>query len=52
MFGGTDPIPPRENRHGIPNLGGCVRCNLQLEGEETKGNGGPNGVGSKRRGGR
>ena len=58
---GTDPIPPREDRHGIPNLGACVRCNLQLEGsgvsaddvvieagDESKGNGGPNGVGSKK----
>src|SRR5205085_6511534 len=29
---GTDPDPPREDRHGIPNLGPCIRCNLQLEG--------------------
>ena len=59
--GGTDPIPPREDRHGIPNLGRCIRCNVQLEGsgvsaddvvidagDESKGNGGPNGVGSKK----
>jgi hypothetical protein len=58
---GSDPVPPRENRHGIPNLGGCIRCNLQLEGsgvsaddvvieagDASKGNGGPNGVGSKK----
>jgi hypothetical protein len=56
-----DPIPPRQNRHGIPNAGDCIRCNLQMEGsgvsaddvvidagDETKGNGGPNGVGSKK----
>jgi hypothetical protein len=29
---GTDPQPPLENRHGIPNLGPCIRCNLQIEG--------------------
>src|SRR5689334_17387335 len=29
---GTDPDPPLEDRHGIPNLGKCIRCNLQLEG--------------------
>ena len=29
---GTDPDPPNWNRHGIPNIGPCVRCNLQLEG--------------------
>ncbi|WP_460364698.1 right-handed parallel beta-helix repeat-containing protein [Actinocorallia lasiicapitis] len=29
---GVDPDPPRLDRHGIPNLGPCVRCNLQLEG--------------------
>jgi hypothetical protein len=29
---GQDPDPPREDRHGIPNLGKCIRCNLQLEG--------------------
>jgi hypothetical protein len=30
--GGKDPQPPRFDRHGIPNLGHCIRCNLQLEG--------------------
>src|SRR4051794_22724052 len=53
------PSPPRENRHGIPDVGPCVRCNLQLEGsgvnaddvivevgDATKGDGGPNGAGS------
>ncbi len=29
---GQDPRPPREDRHGIPNLGPCIRCNLQIEG--------------------
>jgi hypothetical protein len=29
---GTDPQPPREDRHGIPNLGPCIRCNFQIEG--------------------
>jgi hypothetical protein len=29
---GQDPDPPLEDRHNIPNLGPCVRCNLQLEG--------------------
>jgi len=29
---GTDPDPPLEDRHNIPNLGPCIRCNLQLEG--------------------
>lgn len=55
----SPPSPPRENRHGIPDLGKCIRCNLQLEGsgvnaddviveagDHTKGDGGPNGVGT------
>ncbi|MGH7359686.1 MAG: right-handed parallel beta-helix repeat-containing protein, partial [Candidatus Rokuibacteriota bacterium] len=29
----TDPIiTPNTNRRGIPNLGPCIRCNLQIEG--------------------
>ena len=53
------PIPPRENRHGIPDLGPCIRCNIQLQGsgvnaddvtveagDASKGDGGPNGVGT------
>jgi hypothetical protein len=53
------PTPPRENRHGIPDLGPCIRCNLQIEGsgvnaddvvvdagDAAKGDGGPNGVGT------
>ena len=30
------PQPPRENRRGIPALGACVRCNLQIEGSGVK----------------
>lgn len=31
--GSTDPPnPPAEDRHGIPDLGPCIRCNLQIEG--------------------
>jgi hypothetical protein len=58
---GKPPMPPRENRHGIPDLGSCIRCNLQLEGsgvsaddviveagDASKGDGGPNGVGTKK----
>ena len=53
------PMPPREDRHGIPDLGACIRCNFQIEGsgvdaddvvieagDATKGDGGPNGVGT------
>ncbi|HSI80455.1 MAG TPA: hypothetical protein VK919_07380 [Solirubrobacterales bacterium] len=30
------PDPPRDDRHGIPDEGPCVRCNLQLEGSGVK----------------
>jgi hypothetical protein len=31
--GATDPpSSPSEDRHGIPDLGPCIRCNLQIEG--------------------
>ena len=30
------PSPPLTNRQGIPDLGPCVRCNLQLEGSGVK----------------
>ncbi len=53
------PMPPRENRHGIPDLGPCIRCNIQIQGsgvnaddvtidagDASKGDGGPNGVGT------
>src|SRR5947209_2507193 len=26
------PQPPLEDRHGIPDIGPCIRCNLQIEG--------------------
>jgi Right handed beta helix region len=29
---GKNPQPPLEDRHGIPNTGACIRCNLQIEG--------------------
>ncbi|MDT4917845.1 MAG: hypothetical protein QOH89_2545 [Pseudonocardiales bacterium] len=29
---GQDPHPPLVDRHGIPNAGACIRCNLQIEG--------------------
>ena len=29
---GKDPDPPRYDRHGIPNIGPCIRCNVQMEG--------------------
>lgn len=55
------PDPPRTNRHGIPNAGPCIRCNLQLEGSgvsaddvvvevgrASAGNGGPSAAGHKK----
>ena len=30
--GGPEPQPPLTDRHGIPNRGSCIRCNLQIEG--------------------
>ena len=55
------PSPPRIDRHGIPGVGKCIRCNLQLEGsgvsaddvvveagDPTAGNGGPSAVGHKK----
>ncbi|MFN2617683.1 MAG: hypothetical protein ABR581_11265 [Thermoleophilaceae bacterium] len=29
---GKPPQPPRDDRHGIPDLGPCIRCNVQIEG--------------------
>jgi hypothetical protein len=29
---GSDPQPPLTDRHNIPNVGPCIRCNLQIEG--------------------
>src|SRR4051794_40228820 len=53
-----DPDPARVDRHGIPNEGACIRCNLQVEGsgvsaddvvieagDASKGNGGPSAIG-------
>ncbi len=58
---GRDPDPARVDRHGIPNLGRCVRCNLQIEGSGVSaddvvieagdvkaGNGGPSAVGHRK----
>ena len=55
------PPEPRWDRHGIPDLGPCIRCNLQLEGSGVSaddvivengrrqaGNRGPSGVGSRK----
>jgi hypothetical protein len=55
------PTTPRTNRHGIPNPGPCIRCNLQLEGsgvnaddvvveagDASAGNGGPSAAGNKK----
>jgi hypothetical protein len=37
--GATDPPdPPLEDRHGIPDEGACVRCNLQIEGSGLRPN--------------
>jgi hypothetical protein len=33
---GPPPEPPLEEREGIPDLGPCLRCNLQLEGSGAK----------------
>jgi hypothetical protein len=53
-----DPDPAPTDRHGIPNAGPCIRCNLQIEGsgasaddvvieagDPAAGNGGPSAVG-------
>ena len=55
------PSPAREDRHGIPNAGPCIRCNLQLEGsgvsaddvvveagDASAGDGGPSAVGNQK----
>ena len=55
---GPLPDPPLADRHGIPNVGACIRCNVQLEGsgvsaddvvveagDASAGNGGPSAVG-------
>lgn len=55
------PDPAREDRHGIPNPGACIRCNLQIEGsgvssddvvveagDASAGDGGPSAVGHRK----
>ena len=55
------PEPPRLDRHGIPGVGRCIRCNFQLEGsgvsaddviieagDPKAGNGGPSAVGHRK----
>jgi hypothetical protein len=57
----TVPDPPRADRHGIPDAGPCIRCNLQLEGsgvsaddvvveagDPAAGNGGPSAAGHRK----
>jgi len=57
----ADPVPALVDRHGIPNAGACIRCNLQLEGsgvsandvvveagDPAAGNGGPSAAGHKK----
>jgi hypothetical protein len=56
---GAAPDPARKDRHGIPDNGPCIRCNLQIDGSGVKpsdvaidsgdtraGDGGPSAVGS------
>lgn len=56
-----DPETPLSDRHGVPNAGKCIRCNLQLEGSGVSandviveagsakaGNGGPSAAGHKK----
>src|SRR4051794_21509849 len=58
---GKDPDPALEDRHGIPNAGKCIRCNLQIEssgvsaddvvieaGDANAGNGGRSAVGHQK----
>ncbi|MFL5781302.1 MAG: right-handed parallel beta-helix repeat-containing protein [Thermoleophilaceae bacterium] len=58
---GKVPDPPREDRHGIPSPGPCIRCNFQLEGSgvsaddvvieagnAARGDGGPSAAGHKK----
>ncbi len=58
---GQDPSPALVDRHGIPNLGKCIRCNLQMEGsgvsaddvvieagDARAGNRGPSAIGHKK----
>jgi hypothetical protein len=56
-----DPDPAPDDRHGIPNPGPCIRCNVQVEGsgvsaddvvieagDPAAGNGGPSAAGHKK----
>ena len=50
------PNPPLEDRHGLPDEGKCIRCNLQIDGygREARGRGhrprqGPEGEAARRR---
>jgi hypothetical protein len=58
---GAPEDPPRKDRHGIPDNGRCIRCNIQIDGSGVKpndvaidsgdpraGDGGPSAVGSKK----
>jgi hypothetical protein len=58
---GKAPDPPLFDRHGIPDLGKCIRCNMQIEGSGPSpddviieagsakaGNGGPSAIGHKK----
>lgn len=58
---GPVPDPPRTDRHGIPAVGKCIRCNVQLEGsgvsaddvvveagDASAGDGGPSAVGHRK----
>jgi hypothetical protein len=55
------PDPALEDRHGIPNPGACIRCNVQIEGsgvssddvvveagDAAAGNGGPSAIGHRK----
>jgi hypothetical protein len=33
---GTPVVNPNTDRHGIPNQGACIRCNLQIEGSGVR----------------
>ena len=42
------PDPPLEDRHGVPDMGPCIRCNVQIEGSGPR----PDDVIDRRRAGR
>jgi hypothetical protein len=58
---GNEPDPALADRHGIPDPGACIRCNLQVEGsgvsaddvvveagDPAAGNGGPSAIGHRK----